>query len=197
MAKTAAIRSMKPLAEPSLATAAANVAAAASACDYLGPARVVGGGPTQVDVELPTGRRVSARLALAFAYAARVDDTMLVIGGPSGHYVIGVLSGAGVSVLEVPGDIELRAGGELRLAAERGVRVDAPVVEMRSAKLDVIADTVVHTFTSLRQRVRELLSIHAGSAHTVVEQTAYSQAENVTMLTKDKMTLNGKAIHLG
>jgi hypothetical protein len=195
MANTAAIRSMKTSHEP--AFSASHATPVGSACDYLGPARVLGGGPTQIDVELSPGRAVSAKLALAFPYAWRADDTVLVIGGPAGHYVIGVLQGAGASVVDVPGDLELRAGGQLRLTAERGVCIEAPVVEMRSAKLNVLADAVVHTFTSLRQRVRELLSVQAGSTHTVVEQTAYSQAESVTMLTKDKMTLNGKAIHLG
>jgi hypothetical protein len=171
---------------------------AASACEYLGPAEVVNAQPLHAEVALPNGRTFRAAFALAFPYEACPGDTVLAIGGPGGYYVIGVLHGAGRTVLELQGDVDLRAvGGSLRLSADEGLELSAPRVDVRTGKLGFLADAVTSTFTTLRQRVRELWSVQAGTSHTVVEGAAFSQSKSATMLTEEKMTLNGKAIHLG
>ncbi len=166
--------------------------------DYLGPASVVEAGTDRVLVRLPSGRVTPARLALAFLYEPALDDVVLVIGDAEGCYVIGVLAGTGRAKLTVPGDLELASeGGKVRLSAAKGVEITAPEVELRAGKLRVVADAVKERFGSLCQRVVDSLAVHAGRTHTVVEGSAYSQAKSATMLTADKMTLNGKQIHLG
>ena len=165
--------------------------------EYLGPADVTRAGPHEVEVRLKGGAVVPARLALAFLYEVQPGDVVLVIGNAEGHYVIGVLHGTGKAVMGFPGDVEVRAGGVLHLAGDKGVRVEAPEVDMRAGKLRILADAVSHTFTSLRQHVTDLLSSRAGRAHTVVDGASVSQSKSATLLTEEKVTINGKAIHLG
>ncbi len=166
--------------------------------EYLGPAEVTAVRPQELDLLLPSGSRVTALMALGYRYEASVEDVVLVIGNPSGHYVIGVLHGTGKTVFAAPGDVEVRAvDGVLRLTGDRGVELDGPDVSVRAGKLRMLADVVSQTFTSLRQHVRELLSVRAGTTHKVVEGAVYSQAKSATLLTEGKVAINGKEIHLG
>jgi hypothetical protein len=164
---------------------------------YLGPATVVRAHPHALEVTLKGGERVTATLALAYAYEAREGDVVLAIGDPEGHYVIGVLAGEGRAALAFPGDVDVRAGGVLRLSGEKGVAIDSPEVSVTSSKLRVIAGAVVQTFQSMRQRVSELLSVQAGQSHTIVEGTAHTQAKSATIVTEENVSINGKEIHLG
>jgi len=156
--------------------------------------------PTRCDlvIELSGGRRCPARLALASPYAPVVGDILLVIGGPGGHYAIGVLDGAGRTVLSVPGDIDVHAvGGSLRLSGDKGVQVEGESIEMRSNKLQVIAGAVVEKFTTAYQRVSEMLSLRAGQRHTVVDGASFEKSKSATLLTEETVTINGKQVHLG
>ena len=67
--------------------------------DYLGPGHVTRVEPHAVEVEIRSGARVAAQMALAFPYAPREGDVLLVIGKDDEHYVIGVLHGTGQSTL--------------------------------------------------------------------------------------------------
>ena len=164
---------------------------------YLGPAKVVETRGTVVEVELPQGNRENARLALAYTYEPCVGDEVLVIGNVDGHWVIGVIHGQGPAVLRFPADAELSAGGTLRITADRGVDVRAQDFSVTTQKIRMIASEVAHSFKSLRQRVQELLSVQAGQTHTVVEGSMHSQAKNATILTEEKVSINGKEVHLG
>jgi hypothetical protein len=149
-------------------------------------------------VQLRNGATVEAQLALAFTYQPAVSDVVLVIGDSEGWYVIGVLQGSGRAVLELPGDVELRAsGGVLRLTGDKGVEVAGPEVSVRAGALRMIAGAVVQACSTLHQRVAELLSVHAGQRHTAVDGTSLEQARDVTILTQEKVTVNGKQIYLG
>jgi hypothetical protein len=170
---------------------------AAAAGLYLGPAEVVRALGREVEVALPKGGVERARLAIAYAYEPAPGDEVLVIGGQTGHWIIGVLHGSGRAVVHFPADAEIRAGGTLKLTGDRGVSVEAPEVTLSAQKLRAIASEVVHTFGSLRQRIAELLSVHAGQSHTVVEGTAHSQSKSATILTEQKISINGKEVHLG
>lgn len=168
-----------------------------SPASFLGPATVTGAGASTVEVALPDGTTAEARVALAFAYEPVVGDTVLVIGGDE-HYVIGVLAAQGKAVLSFPGDLEVRAaGGELRLTGDRGVSIGGPSLQVQVGKLELVARAVTQRFDTLRQRVTELLSVHAGQSHTVVDGTSHTRAESASILTKENVTINGKAIHLG
>jgi hypothetical protein len=164
---------------------------------YLGPAAVVRAGAALVDVELENGVRTEARLALAFSYEPAVGDTVLVLGTVE-HYVVGVLASSGRATLSFPGDLELRAvGGTLRLTGDRAVTVDSPKMQVQVGKLEIVARSVMERFFSLTQHVVEMLNIRAGQSHTVVDGSCTTHAESATLLTKDKVTINGRAIHLG
>ena len=165
---------------------------------YLGPADVLEARPAEVDVRMPAGGRATAQLALAYSYEPRPGDVVLVISHGDGCYVIGVLHGTGRAVLSIPGDVELRAvGGVLKLAGDKGLELESPDVLLRAGKLRVMADAVVQRFTSLRQRVVDLVSLQAGRSHTVVDGTSYSQSKSAAILTEEKVTINGREIHLG
>jgi hypothetical protein len=152
----------------------------------------------EVDVRVPGGAVVRARMAMPLPYEPSAGDTVLVIGDAGGHYVIGVLEGRGRTVVELHGDVDLRAlGGVLRLQSDRGVRIDAPEVEVLARRLRTVADAVVESVGSFRQRVRELLSVHAAQSHTVVDGASVAQAKSTTILSEEKVTINGKAVHLG
>lgn len=164
---------------------------------YLGPAKVVDAAALTVDVELPTGTRQTARLALAYAYEAREGDEVLVIGNAEGHWVIGVIHGTGPAVLRFPADAEISAGGTLRIAAEKSVDVRSVDFSVTTQKIRMIASEVAHSFKNLRQRVQELMSVQAGQTHTIVEGSMHSQAKSASILTEEKVSINGKEVHLG
>jgi hypothetical protein len=151
----------------------------------------------EVHVALPAGAPVRAEMALAFPYQPVVGDTLLVIAKGDATYVIGVLRGSGRSELSLPGDVELRAAGELRLAGDKGVRIDGPEIDIAGQKLRMVADSVVQRFTSVFQRVAEVLSVHAGESHTLVEGAAHTQAKTAAIVTEGTVTINGDEIHLG
>lgn len=164
---------------------------------FLGPAEILTVAPNQVGVKLGDGRVVSALLALAFVYQPAQGDQALVVGDGAAHYVIGILSGSGKTTLELPGEVDIVAKGKLRLMSEESVEIKAPTVKLAASTLDVLAGAVVQRFRSLRQRVSELASLHAGASHTVVEGSSYAQSKSATILTEDKVTINGREVHLG
>ncbi len=181
------IRDLAPEAQP------------ARADEYLGPARAVAVSGARVEVELPDGRRAPAELALAFPYRPAEGDTLLVInrGASTPTYVIGVLQGSGASVFSLPGDVGLHAGGALHLSGEKGVKVEGREVDLRGEKLRMSFGGVVQAFTSVFQRVTELLSVHAGESQTLVDESIHTQSKSATILTKETVTINGEQIHLG
>jgi hypothetical protein len=165
--------------------------------DYLGPASVVAVAGSAVEVELPSGAVVEARLALAYPYQPAAGDTLLVIGRGDACYVIGVLSGAGTAVLSFPGPVELRARGPLTLAGSEGVQIEGPEVSIDTGKLRVMAGAVVEKLGSLYQRVSAMWSVRAEEAEMVVDKGSLTRAKSATILTEETMTINGKQIHLG
>jgi hypothetical protein len=175
-----------------------NRPAAARVEDYLGPAEVTRAAADEVMVVLPGGAAPArAELALAFPYAPAAGDLLLVIGKGEALYAIGVLKGAGRSVFSLPGDVGLHAEGELHLSGGKGVRVTGPEIELQADKLRAVAGAVVESFTSLYQRVREILSVHAGESHTLVDGAAYTQSKSAAIVTQETVTINGDEIHLG
>lgn len=175
--------------------------AAAQKALYLGPATVQESQGRELSVALAEpsalGEVVTAKLALAFPYEAQPGDVVLVVGDGSRHFVIGVIEGSGATTFELPGDVELRARGKLRLASDEAVAIDAPRVHIETGSLRVLAGAVVERFQSLRQRVVELVSSHVGESHTVVEGTQVTQAKASSLVTQEKVSINGREIHLG
>jgi Protein of unknown function (DUF3540) len=166
--------------------------------DYLGPAEVTGTEGRVALAFLPSGQRVHAELALALPYQPLPGDTLLVIGRGASFYAIGVLHGAGATSLELHGDVHLHAvDGRLHLSGDKGVELRGPEVDVAAGALRMVADAVVQRFTSVCQRVSDMLSVHARQTHTLVEEGSYAQSKSATILTEETMTINGKEIHLG
>ncbi len=166
--------------------------------DYLGPGYVVTVEPHEVIVEIRGGARARAQMALSIPYAPAIGDVLLVIGKGDEHYVIGVLHGSGKTSLSFQGAVDVRAtGGPLTLSSDQGVAIQGPEVEIHAGKLEVFAGAVVETLGSLYQRVRGALIVHAGTAHTVVEDTSFMTAKNASIVTEETMSINGDEIHLG
>jgi hypothetical protein len=168
-----------------------------------GPARLGRGVVTAVSgagvtVALDDGREVSATFALALPYAACEGDVLLVIGDEGESFVIGVIAGRGKTSLELPGSVALRAvGGQLDLSGDEGVQIRGPVVEVHADKLRTVARSVVETFSSLFQRVTDVLHVHARQEVSIVDEGSYQQAKTTAIQTEDVVTINGKEIHLG
>jgi hypothetical protein len=165
---------------------------------YLGPGYVVAVEPHEVIVDIRGGEQARAQMALSISYAPAIGDVLLVIGKGDDHYVIGVLHGSGKTSLSFEGAVEVRAtGGPLTLSSDQGVAIHGPELEIQTGKLQVFAGAVVEQLSSLYQRVRGALNIHAGKAHTVVEDTSFLTAKNASIVTEETMSINGDAIHLG
>lgn len=149
-------------------------------------------------VILDDGREVAATLALALPYAACEGDVLLVLGDERESFVVGVVAGRGKTSLELAGDVSVRAvGGRLDLAGDEGVRVQGPLVEVHAGKLRAVAESVVETFTTLFQRVTDVLHVHAREQVSIADEGSYSQARTTAIQTQDVVTINGKEIHLG
>lgn len=169
-----------------------------SAERYLGPAEVLSVGASNVEVRLENGRVTTAELALATPYEPAVSDRLLVIGEGERSWVIGVILAHGKTVLAFDGDVELRSkDGVLRLASGKRVEIESPDVGFHVGTLRTVADSVVEHVSSFTQRVRELLSVHAGQRREIVDGSASTQAQSATLVTEGTVKVNGKAIHLG
>ena len=165
---------------------------------HLGPAEVLGVGAANVDVRLEGGDVVTADLALATPYEPAVGDRVLVIGEGERSWVIGVLSGSGRTVLDFEGDVLLRSRrGTVRLSAAQRVEIEAPEVGYQVGTLRVLADSVAFHVSSLTQRVRDLVSVHAGQRREIIDGATSTQAKSSSLVTEEAVKINGKTIHLG
>ena len=172
------------------------LSADAPSTPQLTPACVVCAGP-QVEVERPDGARVAVTLATAAPYRPAAGDQVLVIGNDEGWYLIGVITALGPSAIAVEGDLTIEAQGQVRLVGRRGVAVEGPEVQLKGGRLLSIFDSVTQRCTNLFQSVRELASKQAGRMETTVEGTHHTRAKNANIVTRERVKINGKAVHLG
>ncbi|MFO0555736.1 MAG: DUF3540 domain-containing protein [Polyangiaceae bacterium] len=164
----------------------------------LGPAEVLAVRGASLEVRLESGATASAAIALASPWEPAVGDTVLVISELERCYVIGVLMSQGRTVYSFQGDVELRSSdGVVKIAGAKGVEISGPDVALTTARLRVVAESVVERVTSLTQRVRDLVSVHVGRRHEIVDGASLTQAKSATFVTEDDVKINGKAIHLG
>lgn len=164
----------------------------------LGRATVVETRPGAVRVELANGAQVRVELALAYTYEPVRGDEVLVIGNGEGHFVIGILSGAGKSTLRFPGDAELRTErGVLRIVGAAGVELEGPQVAITTDRLQVIANAVVEKLGTLHSTVAGLFSLRSGEMQHVSQGSIHQQSKRASLLTEDKIYINGREVHLG
>ena len=163
---------------------------------FLGVATVCELDP-EIRVALPSGEAVTANLALGQHYDAAIGDQLLVIGNEDGHWIIGIVHGKGRFILQHAGDIEIRAGGKLSLVAKKGMSLAAPSLETVVDTFELVAEKSKQRFGNLYQRVRKLLSVSAGEAHSHVAGTSLQQAKKHAVVAEETASVNGKQILLG
>ena len=113
-------------------------------------------------------------------------------------YGIGLLAGSGSLDLASQGDISLHAiGGALRIRADRGMRIEAPVVDIEAGKLTMLATRLAQNCGELFIRVRGLMSQQAERAHLAVQRSAITHAGRAIVVARDSVEVNGKRINLG
>ena len=166
------------------------------AISFMGPARVLSV-TDGIVARRSDGREVSVTMALALAYEPVPHDLLLVVGGTSGHFAIGVIDGAGKTSLCTAGDLDLRACGSVNISADHGVRMHSPEVEIVSDSVKVVAGRAVQKLGALYQHVRELWSVKADSAHLSVSGQFLQRSRSATVLAEEVVTVNGKQIQLG
>ncbi len=165
---------------------------------YLGPGEVVASAASTVRVRITGGEEVAAELALAFPFRPSKGDVLLVIGKDDAYFVIGVLAGAGRTVLEFSGDVELRSlTGKVEISGARGVSLQSPVIEIGAEKLKIVAHAVTETMTTLFSRVRDVMTVHAGESRSLVKGHSYAQSKRAQINTEETVSINGREIHLG
>lgn len=169
--------------------------------DYLGPGEVLAADSApRVRLGDEAGRaEVPVELALAFPYAPRPGDRLLVVrraGGPA--YAIGVLSGAAQAALRFEGDVDLWAvGGTLSLRGGEGVEVEAPRVSLRAEALRTFAETVTERADSAYRWVKDLLTVRAGESRRTVHGEDHSRARRSVTLAEETLKIDGHQVHLG
>jgi len=165
---------------------------------FLGRAVVCSCQATRLEVRLPDGRQVQAKLAVPFGYRPQVDDELVVIGQQDRYFVIGVTEAANAVELRFSGDVELRSThGNIHLNAAKKLQMMAADIDMRTKVLTVISDKIVEKATTVYQRVSELLSIRAGEKQEVVDGECSTRAEHIHLASREVVKVNGKEIHLG
>jgi hypothetical protein len=176
---------------------------------YLGPARVLRGPgrPGYLEVALREEEVVWARLALAVPYQPEEGDEVLVIReDPRNAYVIGVLSGAGITTLRVPGDLRLEApAGRVRISAAQGIHLraedsidlSAPLGTLRFARLNVLVSTMVQRLERWLVWASGLIQTRSRRTRTIAEEGWLVRAGRAHVKTTENVHINGKTIHLG
>ena len=163
-----------------------------------GPALVTAVADRDVEVQLPTGSREWARLAIPAVYQPCAGDVVLVLSTSGAAYVIGVLEGHGPSVLQAPGDLELRAPeGEIRIVSSRGYAVTAHEISLQAATIDLVGDTLCEEFQTIRRRVSDAIDVRVQSISVMVGETYRLMARRILGRGQDSITLDAPAINLG
>jgi hypothetical protein len=162
----------------------------------LGPAIVRGAmdGALLVDID---GELHRAQMALVYPYRPVPGDIVLVLGQNDRIYVTGVLDGKGLTRLDFPGDVELRAAGRLRLDAKEGVELASEQITLRAERLLTLVTNVRQQIASLYQHVTGTLQTIAGRQRTTVEGDSTLHARKIVRKAEDDVVVDGRTIKLG
>ena len=121
---------------------------------------------------------------------------VLIIDGEE-TYVIGVLHGRGVTRIEAPGDLAIRAGGVISLEGGRAVAVNAPQVALKASRLEFAAERLFSRFAEVYQWVRGTLRTVAGRTRTVSQGTVSVRARRIIESAEKDVRIDGKQVLLG
>ena len=124
----------------------------------------------------------------------------------SDAYVIGVLSGVGVTNFQVPGDLTLSAPhGHIRFVAGKSVQVrsaemiemTAPKATLRMSRLNIFATTLVERIGNGYTWVSGLLQFKSRRMRTVTDESWLVRSGRVHLKASGNTCINGKTVHLG
>lgn len=161
----------------------------------VGPARVMAVRGDRLEVLGPEGAR-TATLALATPYDPAVGDVVLVIGDED-CWVIGVLKAHRRAVLSVPGDLEIKAGGRVRIHGETAVELTGPTVTVRADRFETVAQAAFQRFMNSYSWVKGVLQTTTGRLRTLVDETATLQAGRIVEKAREDVSIDGQKIRLG
>lgn len=162
----------------------------------LGPARVRGvmDGALLIDMD---GQLARATMALAYPYRPAVDDMVLVMGQDDRWYVTGVLDGKGLTRMDFPGDLELRAAGRVRIESQQECTIHAPRIVMRGDRLEMVITAIRQQVASFHQQVTGTLRTIAGRQYTTVAMQSTLHAKKIVRKAEDDVIVDGRQIKLG
>lgn len=165
----------------------------------VGPAFVTipEGRPGAVEIAMPDGERLWARLALAVPYRPAEGDEVLVIRGDEGAYVIGLLAGRGDITLRAPGALTIEAGRGLLLKSASCVETAAPQVTIRAGRFDTIAHRIVQKARDFYGWISELFHLDTERLKATAQSDLELHGERARIQAKDTVTVDGQSIHLG
>ena len=191
-------------------------------------ARVLDTHGTTCHLAADTGR-ITANRAAGCLLAPEPGDLVLIsVDGTGRTYVLSVLERPEQTpgTIDYPGDVTVRAGGDLRLdghdnaslsaagtvtlAGERGeaafgsVSLLARIARLRCRSLSVVAKTVEQLAAHLTQRlttavrlVAENVEVQAQNARYLVEDTLTMHAKNARHIAEDVIKIDAGQVHLG
>lgn len=161
---------------------------------YLGAATVAEIEGDRIRITIPDGS-VWARAALAYPYRPTPGDVVLAIGKED-YFIIGVLTGRGETVLEVPGKLRLRAG-QVEIVGEEGIQLRSPSITLKTGKLRTIARLALEKFGDSYRWVKGALRTRAGRARTEVKSTYRVTADRIVERAAGDVKIDGRQIKLG
>ncbi len=168
---------------------------AAGVVTYMGPARITLCDGSHVEVQAGP-RTLRARLALPGFYRPQPGDEVLVAVADEA-YVIGVLAGHGRTVLDVPRDLELRAGGRVRLRGREGVSIEGREVAIGAQRLRVTVEELVERATRCARWVRGLFELRAGRVRAAADADWNVRATTLDERASGEVRIDGEKIRLG
>jgi hypothetical protein len=163
---------------------------------YLGPAKVhkSEAGIVFVECENTYARAFSA---LGFPYDPCPGDQVLVIGKNTTRYIIGVLSGGGKTILQVPGDLEVRAPqGSISFHAGEEIRLQSATIRLIGRDIELLGEWIWQRCRELSQKVQGMFRSESGTAEQHVEGAFHTQASRISQNADGDIRLRGKTINL-
>ncbi|WP_158746199.1 DUF3540 domain-containing protein [Acidisphaera sp. L21] len=165
---------------------------------HFGPATVHEVADRDLEIVTPAGARYWARSAVAATYNPVPGDLVLAVAADDECYVVGVLEGRGPTVLQAPGDLELRAPhGSIRMLAAEACTILGTAVQVDADELHLSGHTLQQQFETVRSRIAGLLDTRVRSVCTTVTETYRLAAQRIVGRGNETVTLEAPSINLG
>jgi len=136
----------------------------------------------------PTEEVVRAEVAVMH-YDPQPGDVVLVAAQADGVFVMGVLGAARRRAAHA-------STGVLVLSAENKVVIDAPEIEVRAARMETTAVTIIERADDMHRHAGEL-QIAAGRCRTIVDDSFEVVAGRTRIVSDDDTAIDGRRVLLG